>query len=264
MMFARQETIEKEIRDLLTPRTETRSDRCLIQAIDLTKRYEDGLLALDHLNIDIESGQIYCLLGANGAGKTTAINLFFNFIEPTSGTAKINGYDCTREPLKAKKYAAYISESVMLYDNFTARQNLDFFTNLAGRPDLEKGDYHMVMRQVGLPEWSFEKRVKTFSKGMRQKLGIAIAILKQAPALIVDEPTSGLDPKAAADFVELLFGLRSEGKAILMSTHDVFRAKEIADVVGIMKEGVLIAEKTNVELQYEDLEKIYLRYMEVD
>jgi ABC-2 type transport system ATP-binding protein len=121
----------------------------------------------------------------------------------------------------------------------------------------------MVMRQVSLPERAFEQRVKTFSKGMRQKLGIAIAILKQAPALLLDEPTSGLDPKAAAEFVELLFRLRSEGKAILMSTHDVFRAKEIADVVGIMKEGHLIMERTKEELQYEDLEKLYLKYMQV-
>jgi ABC-2 type transport system ATP-binding protein len=235
----------------------------MIQAIDLTKRYEDGLLALDHLNLNIRPGQIYCLLGANGAGKTTTINLFFNFIEPTSGTATLNGIDCTKNPLDAKKHAAYVSENVMLYGNFTARQNLDFFTKLAGRKDLKKEDYHMVMRQVGLPERSFEQRVKTFSKGMRQKLGIAIAILKQAPALLLDEPTSGLDPKAAAEFVDLLLKLRSEGKAILMSTHDVFRAKEIADVVGIMKEGTLIMEKTRDDLRYEDLEKLYLKYMEV-
>ncbi len=236
----------------------------MIQAIDLTKRYEDdGLLALDHLNLRVQAGQIYCLLGANGAGKTTTINLFFNFIEPTSGTAKINGFDCTKEPLEAKKYAAYVSENVMLYGNFTARQNLDFFSKLAGRKNLKKEDYHMVMRQVGLPEWSFEKRVKTFSKGMRQKLGIAIAMLKQAPALLLDEPTAGLDPKAAAEFIELLRGLRNEGKAILMSTHDIFRAKEIADMVGIMKEGVLIMEKTKEDLEYEDLEKLYLKYMQI-
>jgi ABC-2 type transport system ATP-binding protein len=235
----------------------------LIQAIDLTKRYEDGLLALDHLNLDIQPGQIYALLGANGAGKTTTINLFFNFIEPTSGTATINGIDCTKNPLDAKKHAAYVSENVMLYGNFTARQNLDFFTKLAGRKNLKKEDYHMVMRQVGLPERAFEQRVKTFSKGMRQKLGIAIAILKQASALLLDEPTSGLDPKAAADFVELLLKLKGEGKAILMSTHDIFRAKEIADRVGIMKEGVLIMEKTKADLGYEDLEKLYLKYMEV-
>ena len=235
----------------------------MIQAIDLTKRYEDGLLALDHLNLNILPGRIYCLLGANGAGKTTTINLFFNFIEPTSGTARLNGKDCSKEPLEAKKYAAYVSENVMLYGNFTARQNLDFFTKLAGRNDVRRDDYHMVMRQVGLPERAFEQRVKTFSKGMRQKLGIAIAILKQAPALLLDEPTSGLDPKAGAEFVDLLLKLKGEGKAILMSTHDVFRAKEIADVVGIMKEGVLIMEKTREDLQYEDLEKLYLKYMEV-
>lgn len=236
----------------------------MIQAIDLTKRYEDdGLLALDHLNLNIQPGQIYCLLGANGAGKTTTINLFFNFIEPTSGTAVLNGIDCTKNPLEAKKYAAYVSENVMLYGNFTARQNLDFFTKLAGRKNLKKEDYHMVMRQVGLPERSFEQRVKTFSKGMRQKLGIAIAMLKQAPALLLDEPTAGLDPKAAAEFVELLLRLRSKGKAILMSTHDIFRAKEIADTVGIMKEGVLIMEKTKEDLEYEDLEKLYLKYMQI-
>jgi ABC-2 type transport system ATP-binding protein len=235
----------------------------MIQAVDLTKRYEDDLLALDHLNLNIPPGQIYALLGANGAGKTTTINLFFNFIEPTSGTAFINKIDCTKNPLDAKKYAAYVSENVMLYGNFTARQNLDFFTKLAGRKNLKKEDYHMVMREVGLPERAFEQRVKTFSKGMRQKLGIAIAILKQAPALLLDEPTSGLDPKAAADFIELLLKLKNEGKAILMSTHDIFRAKEIADRVGIMKEGVLIMEKTKEDLGYEDLEKLYLKYMEV-
>jgi ABC-2 type transport system ATP-binding protein len=235
----------------------------MIQAIDLTKRYEDDLLALDHLNLNIQPGQIYALLGANGAGKTTTINLFFNFIEPTSGTAMINGIDCTKNPLDAKKHAAYVSENVMLYGNFTARQNLDFFTKLAGRKNLKKEDYHMVMGQVGLPERSFEQRVKTFSKGMRQKLGIAIAILKQASALLLDEPTSGLDPKAAADFIELLLKLKGEGKAMLISTHDIFRAKEIADRVGIMREGLLIMEKTKEDLQYEDLGKLYLKYMEV-
>lgn len=235
----------------------------MIQAINLTKCYEDGLVALNHLNLDIQPGQIYALLGANGAGKTTTINLFFNFIEPTSGIAMINGIDCTKNPLDAKRHAAYVSENVMLYGNFTARQNLDFFTKLAGRKDLKKEDYHLVMREVGLPERAFEQRVKTFSKGMRQKLGIAIAILKQASSLLLDEPTSGLDPKAASDFIELLLKLRNEGKTILMSTHDIFRAKEIADRVGIMKEGVLIMEKTKEDLENEDLEELYLEYMEV-
>lgn len=264
MMYDSQVIIERELSDSYIPRPKRIVNQSMIQAIDLTKRYEDGLLALDHLNLDIKSGQIYCLLGANGAGKTTVINLFFNFIEPTSGRALINGHDCCREPLEAKKCAAYIPESVVLYGNFTARQNLEFFSKLSGKSNLKKEDYHMAMRQVGLPEASFEKKVKTFSKGMRQKLGIAIAMLKQASALILDEPTAGLDPKAASDFVELLFKLRSEGKAILMSTHDIFRAKEIADVVGIMREGVLIIERKREDIEHTDLEKSYLRFMGVE
>lgn len=235
----------------------------MIQAVDLTKRYEDGLLALDTVNFHIRPGEIYCLLGANGAGKTTTINLFLNFIEPTSGQALINGIDCARRPLEAKKYVSYVSENVMLYGNFTARQNLDFFARLAGRRDMSREDYYMVMRRVGLPERSFEQRLREFSKGMRQKLGIAIALIKDAPAILLDEPTAGLDPKAAAEFMELLKQLRARGKAVLMSTHDIFRTKEIADRVGILKEGRLVIERTREELLMEDLEKLYLHYMQV-
>lgn len=102
----------------------------MLQAIDLTKRYEDGLLALDHLSLEVKEGEIFCLLGANGAGKTTTINLFLNFIDPTDGAALINGIDVAKNPLEAKKYVSYVSENVMLYGNFTARQNLDFFARL--------------------------------------------------------------------------------------------------------------------------------------
>jgi len=236
----------------------------MIEARDLTKRYEDGVLALDHLNLKVEDGEIFCLLGANGAGKTTTINLFFDFIQPTGGRAVIDGIDVTADPIEAKKHASYVSENVMLYGNFTARQNLDFFTRLAGRSDLSKEDYSMVLRRVGLQERAFDQRVKSFSKGMRQKLGIAIAILKGAPNVLLDEPTSGLDPKAAADFMELLLELRGEGKAILMSTHDIFRAKAHADRVGIMKEGRLVMVRTREELTGEDLERLYLEYMQVE
>jgi len=234
----------------------------MIEAKDLTKRYEDGLLALDHLNIRVEPGQIFCLLGANGAGKTTTINLFLNFIEPTAGTPKIKDIDVTKDPLEAKKHVAYVSENVMLYANFTARQNLDFFTKLGGRADLSRDDYYAIMRRVGLQEKAFEQRLKNFSKGMRQKLGIAIAITKNAPAILLDEPTAGLDPKAGAEFLELLKSLREEGKAILMSTHDIFRAKEVGDVIGIMKEGRLVMCEGAEKIASENLEKLYLDYMQ--
>jgi ABC-2 type transport system ATP-binding protein len=236
----------------------------MLEAIDLTKRYEDGLLALDHLNLTVEPGEIFCLLGANGAGKTTTINLFFDFIFPTDGAARIDEVEVAKEPLAAKRNAAYVSENVMLYGNFTARQNLDFFAQLSGRRDLSREDYHMVLRRVGLQEKAFEQRVKTFSKGMRQKLGIAIAIVKDARNVLLDEPTSGLDPKAGAEFMALLGELRDEGKTIFMSTHDIFRAKEHADRVGIMKEGRLVMVRTRRELGEEDLERLYLDYMEVE
>jgi ABC-2 type transport system ATP-binding protein len=233
----------------------------ILRAEDLSKRYEDGVLALDHLNLDVRPGEVYCLLGANGAGKTTTINLFLNFIPPTTGTCYIQGIDVTKDPLEAKKYVSFVSENVMLYGNFTARQNLEFFAKLGGKTNLTKEQYYQVMRRVSLQEKAFEQRVKTFSKGMRQKLGISIAIIKDAPAVLLDEPTAGLDPKAAEEFLEILAELKTEGKAILMSTHDIFRAKEIGDRVGIMKEGRLVMERTREELQYEDLVKIYIDYM---
>jgi ABC-2 type transport system ATP-binding protein len=234
----------------------------ILKAEDLSKRYyEDGVLALDHLNLEVRPGEVYCLLGANGAGKTTTINLFLNFIPPTTGTCYVNGIDVTKDPLEIKKYVSFVSENVMLYGNFTARQNLDFFAKLGGKTSLTKNDYYQVMRRVSLQEKAFEQRIKNFSKGMRQKLGISIAIIKGAPGILLDEPTSGLDPKAAEEFLEILGELRKEGKAILMSTHDIFRAKEIGDRFGIMKEGRLVMERTREELQYEDLVKIYINYM---
>jgi len=233
----------------------------MLQATDLTKRYEDDVLALDHMNLEVQAGEIFCLLGANGAGKTTTINLMLNFIDPTEGTATIKDIDVVKEPLDAKRYVSYLSENVMLYGNFTARQNLDFFTKLGGKRNVEKEEYYMVMRRVGLPERAFEMRLKHFSKGMRQRLGIAIVIMKDAPVVLLDEPTSGLDPKGAADFLGILGELRDEGKAIFMSTHDIFRAKDIADRVGIMKEGHLAMVRTREDFQHEDLETIYLDYM---
>ena len=234
----------------------------MIEINELTKRYDDGVLALDHVSYTIKPGEIFCLLGANGAGKTTTVNILLDFIPPTSGSASINGYDCNKLPLEAKKYVSYVSENVMLYGNFTARQNLDFFAKLGGKTNLTKDDYYMEMRKVGLQEEAFEMKLKNFSKGMRQKLGITIAIIKDAPNVLLDEPTAGLDPKAAAEFVKILMGLRDQGKAILMCTHDIFRAKAIADRVGIMKEGRLVMLRDREEFLEEDLEKIYLDYMQ--
>ena len=170
----------------------------MLKANQLTKKYEDNYLALDSLDLEINSGQIFFLLGANGAGKTTTINLFLNFITPTLGTATINGIDATKYPLDAQKHVSFLSENVMLYGNFTARQNLDFFAKIGGRTNMSKNDYYSLLGKVGLQDDAFEKKLKTFSKGMRQKVGLAIALVKDADNMLLDEPTSGLDPQAAS------------------------------------------------------------------
>jgi ABC-2 type transport system ATP-binding protein len=234
----------------------------MLETINLTKRYEDGALALDGLNLKVEPGEIFCLFGANGAGKTTAINLILNFLEPTAGTALIEGVDVVKDPLKAKRHVAFVSENVMLYGNFSALQNLDYFSRLAGKRGLTKKDFAEVLERVGLPKDSFDRRVKNFSKGMCQKLGIAIALVKDAANVLLDEPTSGLDPKSGREFLETLREMRDNGKSVFMSTHDIFRAKLIADRIGFMKKGKLVMLKTSAEIAGEDLTELYIQYME--
>ncbi|MFZ4622118.1 MAG: ABC transporter ATP-binding protein, partial [Bacteroidota bacterium] len=216
---------------------------------------------VNNVSFSVRPGEIFAMLGGNGAGKTTTINIFLNFLEPTSGEARIAGIPTHTEPLKAKQHVAFVSENVMLYTNFTAIQNLDYFVRLGGKTNYTKDDYRNVLLRVGLQEEAHNKKLKGFSKGMRQKCGIAIAILKDAPAILLDEPTSGLDPKSGFEFMQLLESLRNEGKAILMSTHDIFRAKESADTIGIMRQGELVMQKKREELSGEDLEKLYMNYM---
>ncbi len=228
---------------------------------DLKKVYEDGTVAVDGLSLEVSSGEVFVLLGANGAGKTSTIMLILGFTEPTAGAVTINDLDIQKEPLSAKKHVAYVSENVMLYGNFTARQNLDFFAKLSGRNDVGDDQLRAAFRRVGLAENAFTRRVAGFSKGMRQRLGIAIAILKNAGLIVLDEPTSGLDPKGGYEFLEIIRALRAEGKAIFMSSHDIFRARQIADRVGIMRNGKIINILDREQLEHEDLEKIYLESM---
>jgi len=235
----------------------------MLEIDNLSKRYDNGVLAVDRLSLTVPEGEIFCMLGANGAGKTTTMMCILGFTEPTGGTARINGFDINKDPLEAKKHVAYVSENVQLYGNFTARQNLDFFTKLAGRRNVSRQEYDSVLERVGLPPASFSRRLKGFSKGMRQRLGIAIAIMKNAGVILLDEPTSGLDPKGGVEFLELLAQLRREKKAILMTTHDIFRAREIADRTGIMSQGQLKRTISHQEAQEEDMTALYLRYIEM-
>jgi len=232
----------------------------MLEAINLTKTY-NGQLALDSLDLRIEAGEVFCLLGANGAGKTTTINLFLNFIEPDGGKALIKGFDVTENSLETKRYLAYIPEQVNLYKNLSGLENLEYFSALAGQDKYSKDELLSFFDEVGLQRNAAENRVSGYSKGMRQKVGIAIALAKKAEALLLDEPTSGLDPKASNEFSELLKKLSSNGCAVLMATHDLFRAKESGTRVGIMKHGRLITEMTTGEIGHADLERIYLENM---
>jgi ABC-2 type transport system ATP-binding protein len=236
------------------------ADAPRLAARALTKRYGE-VVALNALDLTINAGDVYCLLGANGAGKSTTINLFLNFVAPTAGEARVCGIDVTRDPLQAKRHLAYIPETVMLYKQLTALENLDYFAGLAASAPLPPEELIAHLRDVGLRDEQIHQRVGGFSKGMRQKVGIAIAVARQADVLLLDEPTSGLDPKASNEFSELIGKLRERGAAVLMATHDLFRAKESGTRVGIMKRGTLVAELATADIGHTDLEQLYLTHM---
>jgi ABC-2 type transport system ATP-binding protein len=236
----------------------------MLEIEGLRKVYEDGTVGVDGLDLAVQPGEVFVLLGANGAGKTSTIMLILGFTEPTAGAVRIAGIDVQKDPLEAKKHVAYVSENVMLYGTFTARQNLAFFTELAGRGKLPDEAYLAAVRRVGLADNALHRRVRGFSKGMRQRLGIAIAILKNAELIVLDEPTSGLDPKGGFEFLQILEELRSEGRAILMSSHDIFRVRAIADRVGIMRGGTLLEVLDRKQIAEQDLEKLYLEYTQAE
>lgn len=229
----------------------------MLQAKNLTKTY-GGQKALNNLNLTINEGEIFALLGQNGAGKTTTINCFLGFIQPSGGTASINGVSVAENALETKKYLAYIPETVMLYPNLSGIENLEFFSSLAGF-SYEKDELSSFLSKAGLQNTAHNQRVGGYSKGMRQKVGIAIAIAKKAKALLLDEPTSGLDPKASNEFSEILRELAQNGTAVLMATHDIFRAKEVANRIGIMKEGNLVSVIDAKDISANELEKLYLQ-----
>ncbi len=230
-----------------------------LKAQGLTKKF--GVIsALDNLNLEVGPSEIVCLLGANGAGKTTTINLFLGFLEPTSGAALVDGVNVREQPIEARKRLAYVPEQVALYPTLTGLENLDFFDRLSGARRSRR-DLLALLARAGLPEEAARRRASVYSKGMRQKVGVAIALAKDARALLLDEPLSGLDPAAANEFCKLLHAMKGEGRAVLMATHDVFRAKEVGTRIGIMKAGRLVDLLDAHSLHAKEIEEIYLRHM---
>ncbi|PZR39466.1 MAG: ABC transporter ATP-binding protein [Azospira oryzae] len=228
----------------------------MIQAINLTKTY-NGSTALNGVSFEVKRGEVFCLLGQNGAGKTTTINLFLGFIEASAGKALINHVEVRPNLSETNKMLAYIPEVVQLYGNLTGIENLDFFSRLAGFI-YKQDQLARFLTKAGLQEEAHGKHLSTYSKGMRQKVGIAIALSKNADVIFMDEPTSGLDPKATAEFTTICKELAKEGKSIFMATHDIFNAVNVGSRIGIMKSGRLVQELLTADISANQLQQLYL------
>jgi len=229
----------------------------MLEARQLTKRYGDTL-ALDKLDLTVAPGEVFCLLGPNGAGKTTTVNLFLNFVSPTSGQALVCGIDAAQDPQRARRALAYIPEMVTLYPALSGAENLGYFSTLADGVQRPPAELLRLLTQAGLDAARAAQKVGGYSKGMRQKVGIAIAMARGAKALLLDEPTSGLDPRAANEFAGSIDTLRRQGVAVLMVTHDLFLAKQCATRVGIMQRGRLVTVIDAATVDPVGLERVYL------
>lgn len=217
----------------------------------------DGRPAISGLDLQVAAGSVYALLGGNGAGKTTTINTVMGFVKPASGQVRVAGHETVGAPAAARDALAYLPENVALYPYMSGIENLVYFCALAGlRVPTVQAD--ALLDAVGLQADFRGQRVARYSKGMRQKVGLAIANAKQAQLMLLDEPTSGLDPGAANDFAQSLRQARDRGMAILMATHDLFNAVQVADRIGIMKAGRLVEEFDANSVSHQALEEKYL------
>ena len=216
--------------------------------------------AIDGLDLPVHRGQVYALLGGNGAGKSTTIDVLLGFVTPQSGTARVAGLCPSRDTAEVRQRLAYLPENVALYPYLTGIENLRYFCALAGLP-LDAADAASMLAQAGLAASAHRRRTATYSKGMRQKVGLAIAHARQASAMLLDEPTSGLDPAAANDFARRVRMAADRGMAVLMATHDLFNARQVADRIGILREGRLVADFDARALDHAALERAYLDCM---
>lgn len=215
----------------------------VIQADGLTKRY-GSFVAVDGVSLRIEAGEVFGMLGPNGAGKTTTILMILGLTEPTSGDIRVLGFDPLREPLEVKRRVGYLPDTPGFYDTLTARQNLRYTGRLAGMPaDALERRIETVLSRVRLDDVA-DARVGTFSRGMRQRLGLADVLLKEPGVVILDEPTNGLDPQATREFLDLILTLKSEGMAVLLSSHLLAQVQAVCDRVGLFHHGRMALEGT--------------------
>ena len=232
----------------------------MITTENLGKKYGD-FSAVENLNLEVNDGSIFGFLGHNGAGKTTTLSMLTTLILPTSGKATIGGFDVVKDNLKVRSLLGYLPENVMLYGDLTARENLRFFGRLSKLKNVDQ-NIDDVLNLLNFTEWT-DKKVKTFSKGMRQRIGLAQALLHKPKVLFLDEPTSGLDPQGTMDIRNILLKINSEfGTTIFMNTHLLSEVTKICTDIGIISHGKLLISESleNLTKEFKDaksLEEIY-------
>jgi ABC-2 type transport system ATP-binding protein len=219
----------------------------LIEVRNLTKRY-NGTAVVKGVSFSVARGEIFGLLGPNGAGKTTTILMLLGLSDITEGTARVVGFDPVREPLSVKRRVGYLPDQVGFYDNLTAADNMRYMARLIGlTPEQREQRIKSSLEHVGLAEVA-DKRVTTFSRGMRQRLGVAEILMKEAQIAILDEPTSSLDPQATVELLEIIRNLKQHGVSVLLSSHLLDRVQSVCDRVALFNEGRIVLLGTVAEL----------------
>jgi ABC-2 type transport system ATP-binding protein len=219
----------------------------VIRARELTNRY-GAKVAVDHIDLEVSAGEIVGILGPNGSGKTTTILMLLGLTEPTSGQAEVAGFDPLREPLEVKRRVGYLPDQVGFYDGLSARDNLAYTGRLAGLPRSEIDDrFAAAMDRVGLGSVGRE-RVRTFSQGMRQRLGLAEVLMKRPSIAILDEPTTALDPHSTQEFLAMIRGLKADGTAVLLSSHHLDQVQSVCDRVALFNRGSIALAGSVTEL----------------
>lgn len=232
----------------------------MLTARNLSKRYGETT-ALDRLDLEIAPGEVFCLLGPNGAGKTTTLSLWLGFIEPSAGEAYVGTTHVQADPLGARAQLAYVPEQVRLYPHLSGVENLEYFLRLSGAPLPTRAELEAYLLAAGVQRDALARRASGYSKGMRQKVVLALAQARKASALLLDEPSSGLDPGAADELYAAVQRERERGAAVLMVTHDLTAVCSVAQRFGIMRAGTLVHVGSAAGLDEADVQALYREHL---